>query len=145
MRAYILILTLSLATATVAAQTADARRGQTAARGANPPRYVPADPVNFNDTAGWTRMFDGRSLAGWDGPDLWKVEDGAIVVNSKADPPTGSVYLLYTASQPKDFEFKFEVKLDGAGANSGVQFRATRLGEVEGRPIVEVGNARLSG
>ena len=51
------------------------------------------------------------------------------------DPPTGSVYLLYTASQPKDFEFKFEVKLDGAGANSGVQFRATRLGEVEGRAM----------
>jgi hypothetical protein len=135
MRAYILILTCGLATAGVAAQSG-VPAGQAPARGSNnPPRYVPADPVNFNDTAGWTRMFDGRSLAGWDGPDLWKIEDGAIVVNSKAEPPTGSVYLLYTASQPKDFEFKFEVKLDGTGANSGVQFRATRLGEVEGRPM----------
>jgi len=134
MRAYLLILTFSLATAAVTAQTAPPA-GQAPGRGANPPRYVPADPVNFNDTAGWTRMFDGRSLSGWDGPDLWKVEEGAIVVNAKAEPPTGSVYLLYTASQPKDFEFKFEVKLDGAGANSGVQFRATRLGEVEGRPM----------
>jgi len=138
MRAYVLILTISLATAAaVAAQTqTPGRGGQAPGRGGNnSPRYVPADPVNFNDTAGWTRMFDGRTLTGWDGPDLWKVEDGAIVVNSKADPPTGSVYLLYTASQPKDFEFKFEVKLDGAGANSGVQFRATRLGEVDGRPM----------
>ena len=133
MRAYLLILTFA-ATAAVAAQTAPPA-GQGRGERANPPRYVPADPVNFNDTAGWTRMFDGRSLAGWDGPDLWKVEEGAIVVDSKAEPPTGSVYLLYTASQPKDFEFKFEVKLDGAGANSGVQFRATRLGEVEGRPM----------
>ena len=79
-------------------------------------------------------MFDGRSLAGWEGPDLWKIEDGAIVVYSKAEPPTGSVYLLYTASQPKDFEFKFELKLEGEGANSGVQFRAVRLGEVPDNP-----------
>ena len=136
MRADVLILAIGLAAAAVAAQTATpGRGGQAPGRGAGPPRYVPADPVNFNDTAGWTRMFDGRSLTGWDGPDLWKVEEGAIVVNSKVEPPTGSVYLLYTASQPKDFEFKFEVKLDGAGANSGVQFRATRLGEVEGRPM----------
>src|SRR4030095_17147072 len=129
MRAYISILTFSIFTVAVAAQNAPP-----AGRGANPPRYVPADPVNFNDTAGWERMFDGRSLAGCDGRDLWKVEEGAIVVNSKAEPPTGSVYLLYTASQPKDFEFKFEVKLEGAGANSGAQFRATRLGEVAGNP-----------
>lgn len=102
---------------------------------ANPPRYVPADPIDFNDHAGWTSMFDGKTLKGWDGPtDLWKVEDGAIVVQSKADPPTGSVYLLYSGSEPKDFEFKWEVKLDGAGANSGVMFRASKLGEVPDRP-----------
>ena len=136
MRAYVLILGIGLATAALAAQTATpGRGGQAAGRGANPPRYVAADPVNFNDTAGWTPMFDGKTLAGWDGPtDLWKIEDGAIVVNSKAEPPTGSVYLLYTASQPKDFEFKWEVKIEGAGANSGVQFRATRLSVLPDRP-----------
>jgi hypothetical protein len=80
-------------------------------------------------------MFDGVSLKGWDGPmDLWHIEDAAIVVQSKAEPPTGSVYLLYTGSEPQDFEFKFEVKLEGTGANSGVQFRATRLGEEPTRP-----------
>jgi hypothetical protein len=99
------------------------------------PRYVPADPIDFNDHAGWIQIFDGKTLKGWDGPmDLWHVEDGAIVVQSKSDPPTGSVYLLYTGSEPKDFEFKMEVKLDGATANSGIQFRATRLGEEAGRP-----------
>jgi Domain of Unknown Function (DUF1080) len=110
-----------------AAQTPGGRAG-------GPPRYVEASPIDFNDHAGWTSMFDGVSLKGWDGPALWKVEGGAIVVESKAEPPTGSVYLLYTASEPQDFEFKFEVKLEGAGANSGVQFRATRLGEVPDRP-----------
>ena len=113
--------------------------GQARGGAAGTPRYVPADPIDFNDHAGWTSMFDGKTLNGWEGPNLWRVEDGAIVVNSKADPPTGSVYLLYTASQPKDFEFKWEVKLEGSGPNStgpnsGVQFRATRLSVVPDRP-----------
>ncbi len=44
-------------------------------------RYVEAVPVDFNDHAGWLRMFDGTSLQGWDGPtDLWRVENGVIVV-----------------------------------------------------------------
>jgi catechol 2,3-dioxygenase-like lactoylglutathione lyase family enzyme len=104
-------------------------------RGGGGGRYVEADPIKFDDHAGWTQMFDGKTLNGWDGPtDLWHVQDGAIVVQSKAEPPTGSVYLLYTGSEPQDFEFKFEVKLDGAGANSGVQFRASRLGEEPNRP-----------
>jgi len=127
----LLILTCFLATAVVAAQAPTAGE---APRPANPPRYVPAVPMDFGDTQGWTRMFDGRTLAGWDGPtDLWRVEDGAIVVQSKAEPPTGSVYLLWTRGEPKDFEFKAEVKLEGDGANSGIQFRAQRLGEVPDR------------
>jgi len=98
------------------------------------PRYVPADPIDFNDHAGWTSMFDGKTLNGWDGSPIWHVEDGALTVQSKADPPTGSVYLLYTKSEPKDFEFKWEVKLEGTGPNSGVQFRSTRLSVVPDRP-----------
>jgi hypothetical protein len=92
-------------------------------------------PADFDDHTGWTRMFDGVSLAGWDGPaDLWRVENGTIVVESKVDPPTGPTYLIWEGGEPKDFEFKWEVKLEGAGANSGVQFRAVRLGEVPGNP-----------
>lgn len=93
---------------------------------------VPADPANH---AGWTPMFDGNTLAGWDGPrELWRVENGAIVVRSVADPPTGPVYSYWEGGEPRNFEFQWELKLDGAGANSGVQFRATRLGEVAGNP-----------
>ena len=98
-------------------------------------RYVDASPIDFNDRAGWIQMFDGTSLKGWDGPtDLWHVENGMIVVRSKSEPPTGSTYLLWEGGEPKDFEFKAEIKLDGAGANSGVQFRAVKLGEVSGNP-----------
>jgi catechol 2,3-dioxygenase-like lactoylglutathione lyase family enzyme len=98
-------------------------------------RYVDASPIDFNDHTGWIEMFDGATLKGWDGPtDLWHVENGIIVVRSKADLPTGSTYLLWVGGEPKDFEFKCELKLDGAGANSGVQFRAVKLGEVPGNP-----------
>jgi hypothetical protein len=113
------------------AGTATGRAGQ-AGRGG---RYVDAVPVDFDDHTGWTPMFDGSSLAGWDGSrDLWRVENGAIVVESKVEPPTGPTYLIWEGGEPKDFEFKWEAKLEGAGANSGVQFRAVRLGEVPGNP-----------
>ena len=99
-------------------------------------RYIQPDPINFNDHQGWIQMFDGVSLKGWDGPmDLWRVEDGNIVVQSKSNPQTPSTYLIWKGGEPKDFEFKGEVKLDGAGANSGVHFRANLLGEVPGNPM----------
>jgi catechol 2,3-dioxygenase-like lactoylglutathione lyase family enzyme len=98
-------------------------------------RYVDATPIDFNDHTGWVSLFDGTTLKGWDGPtDLWHVESGTIVVRSKLEPPTGPTYLLWQGGEPKDFEFKWEVKLEGEGANSGVQFRAVRLGEVQGNP-----------
>jgi hypothetical protein len=89
------------------------------------------------DLTGWIPMFDGVSLKGWDGPmPLWHVEDGAIVVRRTGDPAIGSVYLIWQGGQPKDFEMKFDVKLEGDGANSGLQFRAALLGEVPDRPPV---------
>ena len=123
------ILPLTLLGMPAAAQT------PAPAANASAPRYVPAVPADFNNHTGWTRMFDGTTLRGWDGPpDLWRVENGAIVVQSKAEPPTGPVYLLWQGGEPKNFELKAEVKLDGEGANSGIQFRAFRLGEEAGRP-----------
>jgi len=108
---------------------------QQGTRGPGQGRYVAPTPIDFNEHAGWHQMFDGVTLKGWDGPaDLWHVENGAIVVRSKAEPPTGPTYLIWQGGEPKDFELKFELKLDGAGANSGVQFRAVRLGEVAGNP-----------
>jgi 3-keto-disaccharide hydrolase len=97
------------------------------------PRYIEPVPFSVGDHAGWVRMFNGVDLKGWSGPtDLWHVENGAIVVQSKANPPTGSTYLLWEKGQPKNFEMRLEVKLVGTYANSGVQFRAKLLGAVPG-------------
>lgn len=107
--------------------------------GARPPRYIDASPVNFADHEGWISMFDGKTLTNWEGPPVWRVEDGSIVTSDRADNPTpnGSVYLLYRGSPNRgdvaDFEFKYEIKLEGERANSGIQFRGALLGKTEKR------------
>src|SRR5581483_10783485 len=93
---------------------------------------VQPTPYDFNDHPGWISMFDGKSLKGWDGPmDMWRVEDGTITASESASNPVGSVYLYWTGGKVKDFEFKTEIKTQGEGSNSGIQFRAIRLGKTD--------------
>ena len=67
--------------------------------------------------AGWTLLFDGRSLSGWNptGDVDWKVEDGTITATK------GSGFLV-TPRPYGNFEFKTDFWVDKA-ANSGVFFR----------------------
>jgi len=110
---------------------APAPAAQAGGRGGGAPLQI------STDLTGWTPMFDGVSMKGWDGPmPLWHVEDGAIVVRRAVDPPVGSVYLIWQGGQLKNFEMKYDIKLEGDGANSGLQFRASLLGEVPDRPLV---------
>src|SRR5579871_2256345 len=54
-----------------------------AGRGGRGGGFREPDPIDFNDHSGWTSMFDGRTLSGWDGDkSYWHVQDGAIVVES---------------------------------------------------------------
>jgi hypothetical protein len=102
------------------------------APGARPPRYIPPAPYDFDDHQGWTSLFDGKTLKGWEGPlDEWRTENGSIVSSSSAEHPQGSAYLTWAGGDVKDFEFKTEIKVEGQGANSGVQFRAQMLGKTE--------------
>ena len=87
--------------------------------------FTQPDPIDFADNTGWTSMFDGSSLKGWDGNmDLWHVENGAITVESTCEKPTGTVYLIWQGGQPGDFELKAELRGEGAGVNSGIQYRS---------------------
>ena len=59
------------------------RRRGGAGRGGRGFGFTQPEPIDFADTTGWTSMFDGVSLKGWDGNmDLWHVENGAITVES---------------------------------------------------------------
>jgi hypothetical protein len=92
---------------------------QTPARGGG---FRQPDPIDFNEHEGWTPLFDGKTLNGWSGDSNWKVEDGAIVIESTCEKPTGTVYLVWQGGEAADFELKMEMKGTG-NINGGVQYR----------------------
>ena len=85
-------------------------------------RFTQPDPINFEEHAGWTSMFDGSTLKGWDGSsEVWRVENGAITGESSPEKPSGTTYVIWQGGEPRNFELKPEIKLEGSGANSGIQ------------------------
>jgi hypothetical protein len=85
------------------------------------------------DADGFRTIFDGKTLAGWDGdPRFWRVEDGCIVgQTTKEKPAEHNTFLIYRGddpahpAKPADFEIKIEFRMpDDAFANSGVQIRS---------------------
>jgi hypothetical protein len=92
---------------------------------------IEPDPIDFADHTGYTSLFDGKTLAGWDGqPDLWRVEDGAIVGETKPEmfPPHAfpNTNLILRGVTAKDFDLKLEIKVE-KGGGSGIQYRSTTL------------------
>jgi len=84
------------------------------------------DPIDFSEHEGWISLFDGTSLSGWSGDtNYWRVENGAIVVESTCEKPTGTIYLVWQGGEAADFELKLEMRGEGAAVNSGVQYRGT--------------------
>ena len=87
--------------------------------------FVQPEPINFDDHVGWTQIFDGKTLKDWDGDtDVWHVEDGAIVGESSPAHPSGTTNIIWRGGEPANFELKLEMKLEGNGANGGVQYRS---------------------
>lgn len=81
------------------------------------------DPIAFDDHTGYVQIFDGTSLKGWDGdPSVWRVEDGAIIGESTKEHPAHT-YIVYRPMEAKDFDLKFEIKVEGGGG-SGIQYRS---------------------
>src|SRR5229473_2720964 len=134
--------TLMMTAATIAVLDSAGASMQQPAPGAQQPPAVPAapggqgggrqggrgggfkqpDPIDFNERDGWTSLFDGKTLTGWSGDNNWKVEDGAIVVESTCEKPTGTIYLVFQGGETSDFELKLEMKGTGS-INGGVQYR----------------------
>jgi hypothetical protein len=104
---------------------ANAQQPATPAHRPQPFHFVQPDPINFDDHVGWTQIFDGQTLDGWDGAaDVWHVENGAIVGESSPDHPSGTTNIIWRGGEPANFELKLEMKLEGKGANGGVQYRS---------------------
>jgi hypothetical protein len=84
-------------------------------------------PKNATE-AGFTPIFNGKDLSGWDGkPGWWTVEDGTLTAESTPDKPCKECnYLIWRGGQPANFELIADFRLSGAG-NSGIQLRSQAL------------------
>ncbi len=80
--------------------------------------------------SGFKRLFDGKTLRGWETPDLtyWSIEDGAITGKITAEHPlTANQYLVWREAMG-DFELKLKFRMTGTpGINGGFQFRSRLL------------------
>ena len=78
---------------------------------------------------GFKPLFDGKTLAGWDGnPELWSVEDGAITGKTKGPDHLAYNQFLVWNGVVKNFELRAKVKC--SASNSGIQYRSKALPEV---------------
>jgi hypothetical protein len=86
--------------------------------------FVQPEPINFDDHVGWTQIFDGKTLKDWDGDtEVWHVQEGALVGVSTPEHPSGTTNIIWRGGEPANFILKMEMKLEGDGANAGVQYR----------------------
>jgi hypothetical protein len=87
-------------------------------------QFTHGAPEDFDNHEGFTSLFDGKTLKGWDGdPKLWSVKDGAIYVTASCEHPTGTVYIVWQGGEVGDFDLRFEMKGTG-GINGGLQYRS---------------------
>lgn len=73
----------------------------------------------------WVVLFDGTSFDGWKGylkegvPDVWKLEEGAMVFYPPAERPKGESYNLVTENDYTNFVLSMEWRI-APGGNSGI-------------------------
>lgn len=85
------------------------------------------------EETGFKPIFDGKSLDGWDcDTDFWRVEDGAIVGESKLDhQPKQNIFCIWKGGQPGDFELRLQYRMTGTNdGNSGIQYRSIERPDV---------------
>ena len=78
-----------------------------------------------------TSLFDGRTLAGWEGDaKWWRVQDGAVTGGSTTEKVPRNSFLATTRSF-QNFDLRLKLKLTGdpktGMINSGVQIRSLRV------------------
>ena len=87
-----------------------------------------ATPVSYDDYTGFTSLWDGRSLGGWDGEsDVWSIENGAIHADTVKTPGQHHLHYVGPGAVMRDFDLKVEFKISATGANGGIQYRSRML------------------
>jgi 3-keto-disaccharide hydrolase len=82
-------------------------------------------PLIGRAQSGWTVLFDGKTMTGWEDPrqktppgDAWTIDDGCL----KANRHPRITEDLFTKQLFRDFELVFDWRV-APGANSGVKYR----------------------
>ncbi len=89
------------------------------------PLGMSAEPQHF--PSGFRPLFEGQSLAGWEGNlAVFHVREGAIV-GGQLDKPVPRNEYLCTTKGYRDFELRLKFRLVGPNVNGGVQFRSERV------------------
>jgi hypothetical protein len=89
------------------------------------PRQADRPTPVEGDEPGFQSIFDGKTLAGWEGnPTYWRVENGALVGEIKPETVIKSnTFIVWRGGRPKDFELKLEYRITAQG-NSGINYRS---------------------
>jgi putative heme-binding domain-containing protein len=95
-------------------------------------------PDLFVPEPGFRKLFDGRTLAGWQGqPEFWSVADRAIIGRTTKENPLQANTFLFARPGGKDlvvddFELRLSYRITAdnnqAFANSGIQYRSRDRG-----------------
>jgi arylsulfatase A-like enzyme len=94
-------------------------------------RFGPdGEPTELADEPGFRPIFNGYDLTTWEGaPELWRVENGAIVGETTRDNQLeANTFLVWRGAQPANFELRLRFRVVGDN-NSGVQYRSKSLPE----------------
>jgi hypothetical protein len=118
-----------LTTAVLAQQPAKAPGGRRGPRG----HFDLSKLIPTMEETGFKQIFDGKSLNGWDcDTDFWRVENGAIVGESKLDhQPKQNIFCIWKGGEPADFELRLQYRMTGTNdGNSGIQYRSIERPDV---------------
>jgi type 1 glutamine amidotransferase len=104
-------------------------------RAERPVRNVPGS-APAPGLPGFTTLFNGRDLAGWEGDSkIWRVQDGAIIAETSATTQLKVNNFLVWKDEVEDFELRAKYRLDGG--NSGIYYRARKTpADAPGDPII---------
>ena len=83
-----------------------------------------------NDESGFERIFDGKTLDGWEGDHkYWRVENGCLV--GEVTPETllkQNSFIVWRGGTTRDFELKVEYRVSADG-NSGINYRSVGVAD----------------
>jgi hypothetical protein len=90
------------------------------------PRQSDRPEPMTGDESGFESIFDGKTLAGWEGnPAYWRAENGSLVGEiTAATVIRSNTFIIWRKGRPKDFELKLDYRISADG-NSGINYRSS--------------------